>query len=664
MRARHLVAVLAALGLLASGCGAPAGSGDRSGSANLAVAATIPVSYVADAAAARNTSTPWVVLPSSVQAGDRLVLVLSIAAATRQVSSPGGWTAEGDRTARTMRTLVWSKVATAGDAGSRVDIPLDGSTKSTVQVAAYRGVDPGPLVVASSALTTTATARRTPTVTAPADSWVVSYWASKSAATTKWTAPAAVTARSQAVNTGTGRIASLLADSGAAVPAGTYGNLAATSDASSTAATTWSVVLPAVTGNQDPKAAFTSDCSGLTCSFDASGSSDAEGPVASYDWDFGDNSSGTGVTPDHDYTDPGSYDVVLTVADGDGATATVTHTVTVGNGPTVTPQVAADDETDPVAHTGDSADDPAIWVDPSDPAGSLVIGNDKQGALEVYDLSGARVQRITTSTSFWGNVDVRQDVTIAGRTFDLVLAYNNGIRPLAVNASTHQLGEVGDGTGSIPTNGGEGLCAYHSAVSGDLYVFVITRAGRVREYRIVDTDGDGLLQGTLVREFQVGSEAEGCVADDASGRLYVSEEDVSLWRYGAEPGDDSTRVRVDSVQPDGHLAYDIEGVTIAATGPSSGYIIASAQNGAQPNESYFGVYDRQSNDFLGTFRIVTGSKADGCERTDGVAAYGGALGPDYPGGLFVCQDNGNGTPAAGNQNFKLTRLDRIIVPGG
>ncbi len=58
-----------------------------------------------------------------------------------------------------------------------------------------------------------------------------------------------------------------------------------------------------------------------------------------------------------------------------------------------------------MAHTGDAADDPAIWVDPDTPADSLVIGNDKPGALEVYNLDGSRRQRIT-SDKHWGNVDV------------------------------------------------------------------------------------------------------------------------------------------------------------------------------------------------------------------------------------------------------------------
>src|SRR4051812_20059841 len=69
--------------------------------------------------------------------------------------------------------------------------------------------------------------------------------------------------------------------------------------------------------------------------------------------------------------------------------------------------VAADAETAPTSHSGDSADDPAIWVDPTDPASSLVLGNDKQGALEVYNLDGSLRQRVTSATTFWGNVDVR-----------------------------------------------------------------------------------------------------------------------------------------------------------------------------------------------------------------------------------------------------------------
>ena len=72
--------------------------------------------------------------------------------------------------------------------------------------------------------------------------------------------------------------------------------------------------------------------------------------------------------------------------------------------------VPADVETVPVPNAGDAADDPALWRNPEDPSASLVIGNNKLGGLEVYGLDGSRQQRITTGTTFWGNVDVRQGV--------------------------------------------------------------------------------------------------------------------------------------------------------------------------------------------------------------------------------------------------------------
>lgn len=323
--------------------------------------------------------------------------------------------------------------------------------------------------------------------------------------------------------------------------------------------------------------------------------------------------------------------------------------------------VPADVETTPVPQSGDAADDPAVWVHPDRPGDSLVIGNDKQGGLDVYALDGTRLQRITTTTRFWGNVDVRQGVQVGAFSGDLVLGYNAGIRSFTVNPQTLRLTPVGDGTGSIPTKGGEGLCAYASDQTDQVSVFVITRGGRVRQYLLHDGDRDGLVQGRLVREFFVGSEAEGCVADDATGRLYVAEEDHGLWRYGAEPGDGVTRVLLDTVAAPGHLLADVEGVTLAETGPASGHLIVSAQNGRSPQQSYFAVYDRMTNDYQWSFRITGSASADGCERTDGVAARSGDLGPGFPDGVFVCQDNGNTAPGVGNQDFKLTRLDRVLA---
>jgi len=325
--------------------------------------------------------------------------------------------------------------------------------------------------------------------------------------------------------------------------------------------------------------------------------------------------------------------------------------------------VTATGETAPVEYSGDAADDPAIWVHPSDPSASVVIGNDKKGALEAYDLSGARIQRITEPTGSWGNVDVRQAVPIGGRTLDVVGTLRGGMRFYTVNPATRQLSLVTDGTGTLSSGGGEGFCLYDSNVSGKLYAFVNNRSGRVREFEIHDADRDGLLQSKLVREFYVGSETEGCVADDETGALYISEEDVALWRYAAEPSAGGSRTRVDDVGGSGNLVPDIEGLALVHLPNDGGYLIASAQNVADPANSYFAVYERTgSNAFVTAFRVRAGAAADGCQRTDGIAAYPGSLGPNFPTGLFVCQDNNNTAPgSSGNQNFKLTPLGEAVT---
>jgi PKD repeat protein len=81
--------------------------------------------------------------------------------------------------------------------------------------------------------------------------------------------------------------------------------------------------------NTSPVASFTSACSGLTCSFNASGSSDPDGTIASYAWSFGDGTTGSGVTAGHTYAAGGTYTVTLTVTDNRAATSTQAQGVTV-----------------------------------------------------------------------------------------------------------------------------------------------------------------------------------------------------------------------------------------------------------------------------------------------------------------------------------------------
>ena len=85
------------------------------------------------------------------------------------------------------------------------------------------------------------------------------------------------------------------------------------------------------TGTQPPVASFTSSCSLLACTFDASAST-AQAATATYSWTFGDATSGSGKTTSHTYGASSTYTVALTVTDANG-TSTASRTVTVSNTP-------------------------------------------------------------------------------------------------------------------------------------------------------------------------------------------------------------------------------------------------------------------------------------------------------------------------------------------
>ncbi len=113
--------------------------------------------------------------------------------------------------------------------------------------------------------------------------------------------------------------------------AGTYPvTLTVTDNQGATSTANHSVTVTApVPANQAPTAAFTPACTNLSCSFDGSASADPDGTIASYAWDFGDGSTGTGAKPAHSYAAAGTYPVMLTVTDNQGATGSVSHSVTV-----------------------------------------------------------------------------------------------------------------------------------------------------------------------------------------------------------------------------------------------------------------------------------------------------------------------------------------------
>ena len=88
--------------------------------------------------------------------------------------------------------------------------------------------------------------------------------------------------------------------------------------------------------NQAPVAVANADVTSgkapLAVTFDPSASEDFDGTITGYSWDFPDGSFSVEAIPSYEFTVPGSYQVILTVTDDQGATASDPITITVRKG--------------------------------------------------------------------------------------------------------------------------------------------------------------------------------------------------------------------------------------------------------------------------------------------------------------------------------------------
>jgi 3-phytase len=313
-------------------------------------------------------------------------------------------------------------------------------------------------------------------------------------------------------------------------------------------------------------------------------------------------------------------------------------------------------ETAPVETDGDSADDPAIWVDRRDPTRSIIIGTQKQSGLYVYDLSGAVLQFLPDGRM--NNVDLRDGFRLGNQTISVVAASNRSTDSISlyrVDPATRRLIDVADNRQDTGLLDPYGLCMYRSAISGKYYVFINEGSGAMRQWELIDA-GNGRIRTQLVREFSFESQPEGCVADDEAGVLYVGEEDVGLWRMGAEPDAGDARRTVVTVESNSALKDDIEGVGLYTLPDGRGYLVLSSQG----NNTY-AVFRREGdNEYLGSFAVLADSARgiDGISETDGLEVLSANLGGPYAGGIFVAQDGRNIAPQE-NQNFKLVPWSAI-----
>jgi len=242
---------------------------------------------------------------------------------------------------------------------------------------------------------------------------------------------------------------------------------------------------------------------------------------------------------------------------------------------------------------------------------SSIVGTAELAGLEVYDAAGKRTGAVPAGEAV--SVDVRYGALpgLGGAT-PLVMAADATSNSLRFFRS--QDGAPSEiGARPIPLGiSVEGACLYRSSQDGSLYAFALGDGGEIDQYLLFESSA-GRVDAKLMRRLHVASTVEHCVADDATGQLYVSEQAVGIWRFDAEPETEILPVLVDAVRL-GKITEEVGGLALYNGGEGANWLIAS---NASAGQLY--VYDHGKDD--AHVGAVT------------VAAAGEAVGA--PGGLFA-----------------------------
>jgi 3-phytase len=236
------------------------------------------------------------------------------------------------------------------------------------------------------------------------------------------------------------------------------------------------------------------------------------------------------------------------------------------------------------------SDDPAIWINPADPAKSLIIGTDKggdagDGGLFVFNLQGQRVDSVRPLRRP-NNVDVAYRLRLGDRTYDIAVCTErlaNSIRVFSLPDLTPL------DNGGIPVFESEpdslrdpmGVALYTNPADGQIYAIVGRKSGPkdgtyLWQYLLAG-GSDGKVTGTLKRKFGFYSgkkEIESIAVDNELGIVYHSDEMYGVHKSYAHP--DSSNVELALFGTTGFTS-DVEGISIYKTASTTGYVLVSDQ---------------------------------------------------------------------------------------
>ena len=233
------------------------------------------------------------------------------------------------------------------------------------------------------------------------------------------------------------------------------------------------------------------------------------------------------------------------------------------------------------------SDDPAIWVNPANPAQSLVVGTDKNenGALYIFDLQGKIVNTVK-GLKRPNNVDIITGLVLNGKPTDVAITTERMTHKLRM-FSLPDMAPVDHG--GIEVFVGEkgfeyrdlmGIATY-TAKDGKRYAIVGRKngpknGGYLWQYLLSD-DGTGNVKAALVRKFGLYSgkkEIESIAVDNELGYIYYSDEQTGVRQYYADPTKGDQQLSIFGTTG---FQADHEGISIYKLTDSTGYILVSDQ---------------------------------------------------------------------------------------
>ena len=288
-------------------------------------------------------------------------------------------------------------------------------------------------------------------------------------------------------------------------------------------------------------------------------------------------------------------------------------------------------------------DDPAIWINSTDPSKSLIVGTDKHkdGALYAFDLKGKIVNK-SILLNRPNNVDVAYGFPYKDSLIDIAVVterYEQRIRVFKLP----ELEPIDEGDLIVFDGNTErapmGIAMYKRKKDNSFFMFVGGKSGPKEGYigqYLLKSNNKNKIELTPVREFGKYSgirEIEAIAVDDDLGYVYYSDEECGVRKYHADPDKDDANRELALFATEG-FTRDHEGISIYKTTDKTGYILVSDQ---QANK--FWIFPREGtsenpHQHEPAVKIIETSAL----VSDGNAITNVPL-PGFPSGLFVAMSD-------------------------